>query len=67
MDRVPPEKIEEHVQALEREDYSIHFHVWAPEEFGELLRHARDERHLPFNVEALQPNHHEFVAVLRKT
>jgi SAM-dependent methyltransferase len=66
VDRVPPEDVEERVRALEREDYSIHFHAWAPEEFAAVLRHARDERRLPFEIEALQPNHHEFIAVLRK-
>ena len=66
VDKVPPEEVEERVRVLERDDYSIHFHVWAPEEFADVLRHARDERRLPFTIEALQPNHHEFIAVLRK-
>lgn len=66
VDKVPPEEVEERVRVLERDDYSIHFHVWAPEEFAAVLRHARHEQHLPFEIEALQPNHHEFIAVLRK-
>jgi predicted SAM-dependent methyltransferase len=67
VDKVPAEEVAERVRVLERDDYSIHFHVWAPDEFAEVLRHARDERRLPFTIEAMQPNHHEFIAVLRKS
>ncbi|MGO9490145.1 MAG: methyltransferase domain-containing protein [Solirubrobacteraceae bacterium] len=66
VDKVEPEEIEDRVEALERTDYSIHFHVWAPAEFGEVLTYARDSQRLPFRIEALQPNHHEFIVVLQR-
>lgn len=66
VEKVPPEQVEDRVQALEETDYSIHFHVWAPEEFTELLRFAREQQGLPFQIEKLQPNHHEFIAILRR-
>ncbi|MFZ1153599.1 MAG: methyltransferase domain-containing protein [Solirubrobacteraceae bacterium] len=54
------------VQVLEEEDYSIHFHVWAPWEFRALLDYARNEGELPFAIETLQGNEHEFIAILRR-
>jgi SAM-dependent methyltransferase len=66
VDRVPAEQVAERVRWLEQHDYSIHFHVWTPEEFLELLEFARDEEHLPFAIEELTPNGHEFIAVLRR-
>jgi SAM-dependent methyltransferase len=44
----------------------IHFHAWTREGFGALLEAAREELATPFEVLALAPNRHEFVAVLRK-
>jgi SAM-dependent methyltransferase len=67
VDKVSPDEVPARVAALEESDYSIHFHVWAPDEFAEVLRHARDAEGLPFEIEALQPNDHEFIAVLRRT
>ena len=51
---------------LMADDYSIHFHVWTPEAFEELLHHARDALGLPFEIAELRPNQHEFIAVLRR-
>jgi predicted SAM-dependent methyltransferase len=48
------------------DDYSIHFHVWTPVAFGELLEHARDVLGMPFSIEELQGNGHEFIAILRR-
>jgi predicted SAM-dependent methyltransferase len=55
------------VGALEEDNYSIHFHVWAPWEFKALLDYARDQGELPFATEVLQGNEHEFIAILRRT
>ncbi len=55
------------VRELEEEDYSIHFHVWAPWEFRCFLDYARNQGELPFAIEALQGNEHEFIAILRHT
>lgn len=52
---------------LAERDYSIHFHVWTPEAFVELLEHARGPLGMPFEIEAVQPNFHEFIVVLHRT
>ena len=44
----------------------IHFHAWTREGFAELLEAARGVLPVAFEVEALEPNRHEFVAVLRR-
>jgi predicted SAM-dependent methyltransferase len=66
VDKVPAAEVDERVRALEESDYSIHFHVWTPREFGELLEHARLELRLPFAVQELRGNSFEFIAVLRR-
>jgi predicted SAM-dependent methyltransferase len=67
VENVAPSEVPARANALERKDYSIHFHVWAPWEFSELLGYARGEGGLPFEVELLQSNEHEFIVVLRRT
>jgi SAM-dependent methyltransferase len=66
VDKVPATEIPARVRALEQSAYSIHFHVWTPSEFTILLEHARHEG-LPFEIEKLQSNDHEFIAILRRT
>ncbi len=66
VEHVAPAEVPARVAELERTDYSIHFHVWAPDEFHEFLEHARFVERLPFRVEALRSNHREFIAILRK-
>ena len=44
----------------------IHFHAWTREGFGELLEVAGAVLPVAFEVAALEPNRHEFVAVLRR-
>jgi predicted SAM-dependent methyltransferase len=67
VEEVPESDVAARVEELEREDYSIHFHVWAPWEFRALLDYARGEGRLPLAVEELQNNEHEFIAILRRT
>jgi SAM-dependent methyltransferase len=59
--------VEAHAAKLMREDCSIHFHVWTPDAFTELLEHARDELDMPFAITELLLNQHEFIAVLTRT
>jgi SAM-dependent methyltransferase len=49
---------------LDERDASIHFHVWTPEEFAELIDRCRADG-LPLAIEELTPNYHEFIAILR--
>ncbi len=65
VDKVPIAEVPARVRALKRSDYSIHFHVWTPSEFTLLLEYARHEG-LPFEIEKLQGNGHEFIAILRR-
>jgi SAM-dependent methyltransferase len=51
---------------LRASGYSIHFHVWTPAVFMELVHHCRHEEGIPIELEALVPVRHEFIAVLRK-
>jgi SAM-dependent methyltransferase len=67
VEKVPVDEVPERVRWLEEHDYSIHFHVWNPEEFRALLEFARDEEALPFAIEELQRNDHEFIVILRRT
>jgi SAM-dependent methyltransferase len=53
-------------ERLDAARYSIHFHVWSRDDFAALLERLRGGLGLPFVVEALEPNRHEFIAVLRK-
>jgi SAM-dependent methyltransferase len=66
VDKVPVTEIPARVRVLDETAYSIHFHVWTPAEFTILLEHARHDG-LPFEVEKLQSNDHEFIAILRRT
>jgi SAM-dependent methyltransferase len=51
---------------LERRRYSIHFHVWTPTAFLELITHCRAHLGLPLEVEALERNEHEFITVMSR-
>ena len=58
----PPERVEERVQAYEREGARHHFHVWALDDFLELLRAVG----LPCELELAQVSREEFSIVLRR-
>jgi SAM-dependent methyltransferase len=51
---------------LEDSRYSIHFHVWTPTAFLELLTHCRGQLGVPLEVEALERNDHEFIVVMSR-
>jgi predicted SAM-dependent methyltransferase len=67
VEKVPPPEVPDRARALEEQGYSIHYHVWSASEFRSLLEHAREEQRLPFSLEALQHNEHEFIAILRRS
>ena len=67
VEKVPATEVPARVAALEATNYSIHFHAWAPWEFEALLDYAREQEGLPFAIEALRSNEHEFIAILRRT
>ena len=62
---LPDHLVDEEARALEEKDYSIHFHVWTPLAWLELVAYAA--RTLPIDVVACIQNQTEFITVLRKT
>lgn len=63
---VAPSEVEATVERLLAQAYSIHFHVWTPDAFLELLRFCSDELGLPLELRAFERNDAEFVVVLGK-
>ena len=61
---IPDDLVEQHADELEAKDYSIHFHVWTPVAWLELLAHV--SRSSPCDVLACTQNQHEFISVIRK-
>ncbi|MGA8720947.1 MAG: methyltransferase domain-containing protein [Solirubrobacteraceae bacterium] len=66
VDRVPPGEVVTRAVELERRDYSIHYHVWTPGAFLEMLCACNTEFGLPFDVDGLERNNHEFIVVLSR-
>lgn len=66
MDKLSGKAAADRVKELEDMDYSIHFHVWTPWEFVELLTYCKKKLRFPIELEAVEKNHHEFIVVLRK-
>ncbi len=67
VERVAPEHVAARAQELEASDYSIHFHVWTLDDFVALLTRARMVCGLPLELEAVERNRHEFIAILRRS
>lgn len=65
VERVPDGRVDARAAALAELDYSIHFHVWTPDEFAELLSRGQAEVGLGFELADQQPNGGECVFVLR--
>lgn len=63
------EQLEEHVRAIVRDNYSIHFHVWTHDSFQEFLLATRRRYALPFTIAASLLNQplNESVCILEKT
>jgi hypothetical protein len=64
---VPPPEVEATVERLLAQAYSIHFHVWTPDAFLELLRFCASELELPFELRAFERGEAEFAVVLGRT
>jgi SAM-dependent methyltransferase len=64
---VPEAEVEAEAARLDAEGSSIHFHVWTPDAFAQLLVHCRGEAGLPFEIEVVQPVRREFIVIVRKT
>jgi SAM-dependent methyltransferase len=64
--RVDAAEADSVIERLLGQEYSIHFHVWTPEAFLELLAFCVGDLGLPFELQAFERDDGEFVAVLRK-
>ncbi len=66
VDGVDAANVAARASELEAQSYSIHFHVWTPAAFLEMLVHCRTVLGLGFEVDALERNGHEFIVILRR-
>lgn len=67
VDKMPEAKIAERMKLLLDMDYSIHFHVWQPDSFLELLSYCKEQLNFGFTIEQYLENHIEFICILKKT
>ncbi len=67
VERAPEPEVAARAAELRDARYSIHFHVWTPAVFAEMVRHCAVEEGIPIELEALVPVQHEFITVLRRT
>lgn len=65
VDQVEP--YEQHARDLMQKRYSIHYHVWVPETFLQLVRHCQTVLKFPFVIEEMVSADIEFIVILRKT
>ena len=62
---VAEEEVGRRARTLDRAGFSIYYHVWTSDAFVAFLVDCAGAR-LPFELEAFQRVHHEFIAILRK-
>lgn len=67
VDKVPEEQVAARMKLLLDMDYSIHFHVWQPDSFLEMLSYCQGKLSFPFTLEKFQENDFEFICILKKT
>lgn len=67
VDKFSEPDIPARAKGLAELNYSIHFHVWTPIEFLELLISCRTSLFFAFEIELLQKNGGEFIVILSKT
>ncbi len=67
VDKFSEPDIAARAKGLAELNYSIHFHVWTPVEFLELLIYCRTSLFFAFEIELFQKNGGEFIIILSKT
>lgn len=67
VDKVPEDQISARMKLLLDMDYSIHFHVWKPDSFLELLSYCQETLGFQFTIEQFKENDFEFICILKKT
>jgi SAM-dependent methyltransferase len=66
VDKVPEDQVDQHAADVAARRFSIHFHVFTPQSYLEMLVHCMSSG-VPFELEHFQQTESEFVTVLRKT
>ncbi|MEG4227932.1 methyltransferase domain-containing protein [Microcoleus sp. N9_B2] len=66
VEKFPEPQVASRVQALLDIDYSIHYHVWTPETFSELIQYFQQNLSVGLEVELFQENCGEFICIFRK-
>ncbi len=66
VERVPEAEVGARAAALADQDYSIHFHVWTPDEFASMLEQAQAETGLAFELVEMERNGGECIFILRR-
>lgn len=66
VDKVPESEMEAKTARLIDIDYSIHFHVWTPADFMEMLLYFRNKIAQELEVELFRKNGMESIFILRK-
>ncbi len=67
VERAPESVVEQRAKSLADMGYSVHFHVWSPNEFAAMLDRAKQELSLPFEVVERRNNGAEVIFILRRT
>jgi predicted SAM-dependent methyltransferase len=66
VNKVESRQVKNEMKRLSDMDYSIHYHVWDPPAFIDLLRFCQIERAYPFRIEHTVVVGHEIIVILRK-
>jgi SAM-dependent methyltransferase len=66
LNHIPDDLLQTEARTLEETGYSIHFHVWTPVAWLQLLSHCACDRWVPVEVLAAEQNGHEFITVLAR-
>jgi SAM-dependent methyltransferase len=66
LNNIPDDLLETEARTLQDTGYSIHFHVWTPVAWLQLVSYCACERGVPVEVLAAQQNGHEFITVLAR-
>jgi hypothetical protein len=65
VNKTGPNRITQEVERLSSMDYSIHYHVWDPPAFQDLLRFCQEVQAYSFQIERTAVIGHEIIVIAR--